>query len=108
MEVLGAQVWSPTALVGKSSSSMAPSRGLNNKVRLAKVNISSLKVGLGYERIERKKKAVFAVRASAVAEKVNEITLDPIKTISGKIKLPGSKSLSNRTLLLAALSEVLN
>ena len=49
------------------------------------------------------------VARAAVAEKVanvEEITLEPIKTISGKIKLPGSKSLSNRTLLLAALSEV--
>lgn len=49
------------------------------------------------------------VARAHVAEKaasVEEITLQPIKTISGKIKLPGSKSLSNRTLLLAALSEV--
>lgn len=105
MEVLGAQVWSPSASLVKTSSSMAPSQRLNNnKVRLTKVNIQSLKLGLGYERFERRK-TTFVVRASAVAEKVNEITLDPIKTISGKIKLPGSKSLSNRTLLLAALSE---
>lgn len=108
MEVLGAQVWSPSASLVKTSSSMAPSQRLNNnKVRLTKVNIQSLKLGLGYERFERRK-TTFVVRASAVAEKVNEITLDPIKTISGKIKLPGSKSLSNRTLLLAALSEVPN
>ena len=49
------------------------------------------------------------IARAAVAEKVanvEEITLQPIKSISGKIKLPGSKSLSNRTLLLAALSEV--
>lgn len=45
------------------------------------------------------------VARAAVAEKMEEITLQPIKTISGTIKLPGSKSLSNRTLLLAALSE---
>ncbi|KAL0397768.1 UNVERIFIED_CONTAM: 3-phosphoshikimate 1-carboxyvinyltransferase, chloroplastic [Sesamum calycinum] len=31
--------------------------------------------------------------------------LQPIKEISGTVKLPGSKSLSNRILLLAALSE---
>ncbi|KAK8944671.1 hypothetical protein KSP39_PZI007847 [Platanthera zijinensis] len=36
---------------------------------------------------------------------VPEIVLQPIKEISGTIKLPGSKSLSNRILLLAALSE---
>lgn len=51
------------------------------------------------------------VRASVAAapEKpstVPEIVLQPIKEISGTINLPGSKSLSNRTLLLAALSEV--
>ena len=31
--------------------------------------------------------------------------LQPIKRIEGHVKLPGSKSLSNRILLLAALSE---
>ncbi|KAJ7962171.1 3-phosphoshikimate 1-carboxyvinyltransferase [Quillaja saponaria] len=36
---------------------------------------------------------------------VPEIVLQPIKDISGTIELPGSKSLSNRILLLAALSE---
>ncbi|KAL8062493.1 hypothetical protein ABFX02_02G151000 [Erythranthe guttata] len=46
--------------------------------------------------------------AVATAEKpstVPEIVLQPIKEISGTVKLPGSKSLSNRILLLAALSE---
>lgn len=53
-----------------------------------------------------------AVRVSAsvaTPEKpstVPEIVLQPIKEISGAITLPGSKSLSNRILLLAALSEV--
>jgi len=45
----------------------------------------------------------------AAAEKLStppEIVLEPIKEISGSITLPGSKSLSNRILLLAALSEV--
>ncbi|KAI0500228.1 hypothetical protein KFK09_018437 [Dendrobium nobile] len=36
---------------------------------------------------------------------VPEIVLQPINEISGTVKLPGSKSLSNRILLLAALSE---
>lgn len=53
-----------------------------------------------------------AVRVSAsvgTAEKqskASEIVLQPIKEISGTVTLPGSKSLSNRILLLAALSEV--
>eukprot|EP01025_Chloroclados_australasicus_P030416 TRINITY_DN3052_c0_g1_i1.p1 TRINITY_DN3052_c0_g1~~TRINITY_DN3052_c0_g1_i1.p1 ORF type:complete len:495 (+),score=51.17 TRINITY_DN3052_c0_g1_i1:56-1486(+) len=34
-----------------------------------------------------------------------ELTLDPISRIEGTVKLPGSKSLSNRVLLLAALAE---
>ncbi|KAG5565574.1 hypothetical protein RHGRI_001475 [Rhododendron griersonianum] len=45
----------------------------------------------------------------ATAEKPSmapeEILLQPIREISGTVKLPGSKSLSNRILLLAALSE---
>ncbi|GER31234.1 3-phosphoshikimate 1-carboxyvinyltransferase [Striga asiatica] len=44
----------------------------------------------------------------ATAEKPStmpEIVLQPIKEISGTVRLPGSKSLSNRILLLAALSE---
>lgn len=41
-----------------------------------------------------------------IVSNVEEILLEPIKCIDGRIKLPGSKSLSNRILLLAALSEV--
>lgn len=54
-------------------------------------------------------RAPFRVSASvATKEKPSmapEIVLQPIKEISGTITLPGSKSLSNRILLLAALSE---
>lgn len=35
---------------------------------------------------------------------MNKLTLNPIKHVSGDVTLPGSKSLSNRALLLAALS----
>ena len=42
----------------------------------------------------------------STSEKASEIVIQPIREISGLIKLPGSKSLSNRILLLAALSEV--
>lgn len=46
------------------------------------------------------------LKASAsVAAAAPEIVLEPIREISGSITLPGSKSLSNRILLLAALSE---
>jgi len=36
---------------------------------------------------------------------MTHITLNPIKTLSGHVRLPGSKSLSNRTLLLASLAQ---
>ena len=36
---------------------------------------------------------------------VDQLVLQPIKRIEGHVKLPGSKSLSNRILLLAALSK---
>ncbi|GAB55051.1 3-phosphoshikimate 1-carboxyvinyltransferase [Glaciecola punicea ACAM 611] len=36
---------------------------------------------------------------------MEQLTLSPVKKVSGHIHLPGSKSLSNRALLLAALSE---
>jgi len=36
---------------------------------------------------------------------MNSITLEPIKKVEGEINLPGSKSLSNRALLIAALAE---
>ena len=36
---------------------------------------------------------------------MNTLILDPIKKINGEVNLPGSKSLSNRALLLAALAE---
>ena len=43
--------------------------------------------------------------AAAVDEATNSLTLEPIKVLDGTVTLPGSKSLSNRCLLLAALSE---
>lgn len=46
-----------------------------------------------------------APRAVAAAEKVEELTIEPVRVIEGHVKLPGSKSLSNRILLLAALAE---
>lgn len=35
----------------------------------------------------------------------NTLTLSPVKTVSGVVSVPGSKSLSNRALLLAALAQ---
>ncbi len=36
---------------------------------------------------------------------MNALTLQPIKSLSGEVRLPGSKSISNRALLLAALAK---
>ncbi|XP_015950654.1 3-phosphoshikimate 1-carboxyvinyltransferase 2 [Arachis duranensis] len=64
---------------------------------------------LGNFEVGRCNNNVVRVSASVAAtEKPStapEIVLEPIKEISGTITLPGSKSLSNRILLLAALSE---
>ncbi|CAN6202693.1 unnamed protein product [Urochloa humidicola] len=49
---------------------------------------------------------VAAASAAAPAKAgAEEVVLQPIREISGTVKLPGSKSLSNRILLLSALSE---
>ena len=45
------------------------------------------------------------VLASATASDMETLTVKPIKSLDGTVTLPGSKSLSNRCLLLAALSE---
>ncbi|KAL9185535.1 hypothetical protein ACHAXT_003312 [Thalassiosira profunda] len=41
----------------------------------------------------------------ALDESKNQLTVTPIKSLDGTVTLPGSKSLSNRCLLLAALSD---
>jgi len=41
----------------------------------------------------------------ATEEKLETLTVKPIKSLDGTVTLPGSKSLSNRCLLLAALSK---
>ena len=46
-----------------------------------------------------------SLRMASTAEKAETYTVTPIKSLDGTVTLPGSKSLSNRCLLLAALSE---
>lgn len=46
-----------------------------------------------------------ATAPEKASPQVDRIVLQPIREINGTVKLPGSKSLSNRILLLAALSE---
>lgn len=56
---------------------------------------------------------VMATAASSEADtkatprtRLESLTVAPISLISGEVELPGSKSLSNRVLLLSALAEV--
>ncbi len=46
----------------------------------------------------------FLQMTTVVGEETNTLTVTPIKSLDGTVTLPGSKSLSNRCLLLAALS----
>lgn len=74
------------------------------------MNLGGLKYGRRALFDSLKKHSPLIVSASAASttekpSKVPEIVLQPIKEISGTVNLPGSKSLSNRILLLAALSE---
>ncbi|KAL5728098.1 3-phosphoshikimate 1-carboxyvinyltransferase [Ranunculus cassubicifolius] len=93
----------PKSHTSKSSTS------LSLRSELKTLNLSGLKYrnAFGVEPL----KTSFRVSASSTvtAEKkpsnLPQIVLQPIKEISGTVKLPGSKSLSNRILLLAALAE---
>ena len=78
----------------------------SSKASDLKVNNAGL---VGNCKVGTRRVGMARVSASVAAEKPStapEIVLQPIKEISGTITLPGSKSLSNRILLLAALSEV--
>lgn len=56
-------------------------------------------------RVFKPRLMVAKAQAAAVAATPSQLVLQPIKRIEGEVTLPGSKSLSNRALLLAALAE---
>lgn len=113
----------PSVGVSQPSSSNATRRSLARsvhacsascacKARLAKTSYSpSVQALVAIS--SRSVRSSVAARASlkvtnsvaAAHEETDSLTLKPIREISGTIKLPGSKSLSNRVLLLAALAE---
>ncbi|XP_062227955.1 3-phosphoshikimate 1-carboxyvinyltransferase 2-like [Phragmites australis] len=67
---------------------------------------SAAGVGLRLRGRGRGAAVVVAAAAAAPAKAgAEEVVLQPIREISGTVKLPGSKSLSNRILLLSALAE---
>ncbi|CAM9518041.1 unnamed protein product [Ectocarpus fasciculatus] len=45
------------------------------------------------------------IMGATAATRLESLTVEPISLISGEVELPGSKSLSNRVLLLSALAE---
>ncbi|KAL9258656.1 3-phosphoshikimate 1-carboxyvinyltransferase, chloroplastic-like protein [Drosera capensis] len=107
----------PTRLNSSSSSSCSSSFARSSMSFLPKnsktpVGRRCLSAAAGVGRIRRgglaSRPVVLAAASVATAEKpstVPEIVLEPIKEISGVVRLPGSKSLSNRILLLSALSQ---
>eukprot|EP01018_Ginkgo_biloba_P018239 Gb_25443 [translate_table: standard] len=82
-----------------------PKECLNLEAR----NPARLFVAKNQKHLKGKINSIGVPRSSAAttekAPKVEQIVLQPVKEINGTVRLPGSKSLSNRILLLAALSE---
>mmetsp|Transcript_13568 Transcript_13568/g.21831 ORF Transcript_13568/g.21831 Transcript_13568/m.21831 type:complete len:482 (+) Transcript_13568:88-1533(+) len=54
---------------------------------------------------QRKQRPPTSLRMASAAAPPETLTVTPIKSLDGTVTLPGSKSLSNRCLLLAALSD---
>ena len=53
----------------------------------------------------RQSTSTTTIICGAAATKVEKLTVQPVRVVEGHVKLPGSKSLSNRILLLAALAQ---
>ncbi|XP_008803985.2 3-phosphoshikimate 1-carboxyvinyltransferase 2-like [Phoenix dactylifera] len=92
---------------GRRPTPLTPSLHLRSASKLA--GSGSLRIGSNRRSVTFKASPLWVSASVATAtEKPStapEIVLQPIKEISGTVRLPGSKSLSNRILLLAALSE---
>lgn len=65
---------------------------------------SSFGVG-GMRKVSKQRTFRVASSATASDKETDTLTVTPIKSLDGTVTLPGSKSLSNRCLLLAALSD---
>ena len=89
-------------LAAKSSSRHAFSDTRQNKLQ-AITHTSGNWVKSRSATTTHSQRQVVSVHATPVAEE--ELVLDPISLIEGTVRLPGSKSLSNRILLTAALSD---
>jgi len=83
-----------------SAFSIAPSR------KSAKIAAKQRSLITGYREAFGESSSITKLSMSAaVDETTNTLTVAPIKSLDGTVTLPGSKSLSNRCLLLAALSD---
>ncbi|KAJ6831230.1 3-phosphoshikimate 1-carboxyvinyltransferase 2-like [Iris pallida] len=89
-----------------SSSSSSSSSWLYSSSTSLRLLSQQPKLGFSMRTADTKKSRAAPLRVStSAAVTEEEMVLEPIKEISGTVKLPGSKSLSNRILLLAALSQ---
>lgn len=79
---------------------LASMAGISMLLKHQKVGAFSLGLKANVQRDD-----TFLKMAAVVDEETNTLTVTPIKSLDGVVTLPGSKSLSNRCLLLAALSE---
>lgn len=79
---------------------LASMAGISMLLKHQKVGAFSLGLKTNVQRDD-----TFLKMAAVVDEETNTLTVTPIKSLDGVVTLPGSKSLSNRCLLLAALSE---
>ncbi|KAJ9563316.1 hypothetical protein OSB04_008476 [Centaurea solstitialis] len=80
------------------SKSSSPFLCFGSKFKINQISVSSNRRNL-------RSTTISSASVASSTQKPSEIVLQPIKEISGTVHLPGSKSLSNRILLLAALSQ---
>ncbi|XP_062233676.1 3-phosphoshikimate 1-carboxyvinyltransferase 2-like [Phragmites australis] len=85
----------------------APALSRRHRLNSARPSARPAAGGLRMRGRGRRAAVVVAAAAAAAPAKAGaeEVVLQPIREISGTVKLPGSKSLSNRILLLSALAE---
>ncbi|XP_047315645.1 3-phosphoshikimate 1-carboxyvinyltransferase 2-like [Impatiens glandulifera] len=102
--------FSSTFPTNRNRISQLGSVGFGSKPRISKkfLSLNNERVLMNHSHLQLSSPFKVSASVSTTAEKPStapEIVLQPIKEISGTVRLPGSKSLSNRILLLAALSE---
>jgi len=81
----------------------------NMMLRISLASLSLLGLYLegaaAFSSLAPKTQAITSLKMASVESAAETLTVTPIKSLDGTVTLPGSKSLSNRCLLLAALSD---